>query len=225
LSLPGIRDTAVDTNGTISLEFSVLAKVSTAALLGIDAFRVELEVDLSKSGMPAFTMVGLAEGAVRESKERVFTALKNSGFRIPPSRITVNLAPADMRKEGSGYDLPLAAALLVASGVLPQQALDGWMLAGELSLDGQLKAVPGMLPLALKAREDGAKGLIAPPGNAAEAAVVEEVPVYAPETLADVLRLLTGELVLEPVAPGVKALWENRSGFHVDFSEVKTWEN
>ncbi|BBD09169.1 YifB family Mg chelatase-like AAA ATPase [Desulfovibrio ferrophilus] len=203
----------------------MLAKVSTAALLGIDAFRVELEVDLSRSGMPAFTMVGLAEGAVRESKERVFTALKNSGFRIPPSRITVNLAPADMRKEGSGYDLPLAAALLAASGVLPQVALDGWMLAGELSLDGQLKAVPGILPLALKAREQGARGLIVPPGNAAEAAVVEDVAVYAPETLADVVRLLTGELILEPVAPGVKALWEGRSGFHVDFSEVKGQEH
>lgn len=90
----------------------MIAKVSTAALLGIDGFSIELEVDLARSGMPAFIMVGLAEGAVREAKERVFSALKNSGFKLPPSRITVNIAPADIRKEGSGYDLPLALGLL-----------------------------------------------------------------------------------------------------------------
>ena len=112
----------------------MIAKVSTAALLGIDGFTIELEVDLARSGLPAFTMVGLAEGAVRESKERVFSALKNSGFRLPPSRITVNIAPADVRKEGSAYDLPLALGLLAGAEVIAPEKLSGLYLAGELSL-------------------------------------------------------------------------------------------
>lgn len=110
----------------------MLATIATTALLGIDAYRVDIEVDLARQGMPAFTMVGLAEGAVRESKERVFSALKNSGFKLPPSRITVNLAPADMRKAGSGYDLPLAIGLLMGAGVLPADKAAGWFLAGEV---------------------------------------------------------------------------------------------
>ncbi|MFP4108620.1 MAG: magnesium chelatase domain-containing protein, partial [Desulfonatronovibrio sp.] len=102
----------------------MIAKVTTAALLGIDAFRIQLEVDYSRSGLPAFTMVGLAEGAVKESKERVFSALKNSGYKLPPARITINLAPADVRKEGSSYDLPLALGLLCASGIIPQNKIE-----------------------------------------------------------------------------------------------------
>ncbi|HCU67656.1 MAG TPA: magnesium chelatase, partial [Desulfomicrobium sp.] len=131
----------------------MIAKVSTAALLGIDGFTMELEVDLARSGMPAFIMVGLAEGAVREAKERVFSALKNTGFKLPPSRITVNIAPADIRKEGSAYDLPLALGLLAGAEVIPQEKLSGLYLAGELSLSGELKPVSGALPLALRARE------------------------------------------------------------------------
>ncbi|MBA4359070.1 MAG: magnesium chelatase, partial [Desulfovibrio sp.] len=149
----------------------MIAKVSTAALLGIEALPVSLEVDLTRSGMPAFTLVGLAEGAVREAKERVLSALKNAGYKLPPARITVNLAPADLRKEGSAYDLPLALGLLAASesldpGLLapegPDSKVGGWFLAGELSLDGALKPVPGILPLAILARDQGATGLMVP---------------------------------------------------------------
>ena len=117
----------------------MIAKVATAALHGIDGFSIELEVDLARAGIPAFTMVGLAEGAVRESKERVFSALKNSGFRLPPSRITVNMAPADIRKEGSAYDLPLALGLLAGAEVVPQEKLSGLYLVGELFFSGELK--------------------------------------------------------------------------------------
>ena len=168
----------------------MIVKVLSAALQGVDAFQVDLEVDLAKSGMPAFIMVGLAEGAVRESRERVFSALKNSGFKLPAARITVNLAPADRKKEGSAYDLPLALGLIAAAGILPASAAEGFFMAGELSLAGELKAVPGVLPLAILAEKSGARGLIVPSDNAEEAAVVSGLPLLVlPEELsAAVLR-------------------------------------
>ncbi|NJB69279.1 magnesium chelatase family protein [Desulfobaculum xiamenense] len=203
----------------------MLAKASCAALMGIDAFKVELEVDFSRCGMPAFTMVGLAEGAVRESKERVMAALRNCGFRLPPSRITVNLAPANLRKEGSAYDLPLALGLLAGAGVLDAESLNGWFLAGELSLTGELKGVSGVLPLAVRARDDGARGLIVPAVNAAEASVVDGVSVYAAQTLADAVRLVTGDADAAPVTNGLDELWADRENFPMDFAEVKGQEH
>jgi len=196
-------------------------RVATAALLGIDAFPVELEVDLARQGLPSFAMVGLAEGAVRESKERVLAALKNSGFKLPAARITVNLAPADMRKEGSAYDLPLAAALLAAAGVLPPGAAEGLFLAGELSLAGEVKPVPGILSMAVRAREMGARGILVPRDNAREAAVVRDLPVYGLTTLSEAVEFLNGQLSLSP-----EPLPETDPGpvpgdFLVDFSEVK----
>ncbi len=175
--------------------------------------------------MPAFTMVGLAEGAVRESKERVFSALKNSGFRLPPSRITVNLAPADVRKGGSAYDLPLAVGLVGAAGVLPPEALQGYYFAGELSLSGQLKPVRGVLPQAIRARDEGARGLVVPLGNAAEAAVVEGLAVFGLETLGQTISFLAGEVVLAPVHSGVDQLWAERENFFIDFADVKGQEH
>ena len=202
----------------------MIAKVSTAALLGIDGFSIELEVDLARSGMPAFIMVGLAEGAVREAKERVFSALKNSGFKLPPSRITVNIAPADVRKEGSGYDLPLALGLLAGAEVIDQRKLSGLYLAGELSLSGELKPVPGVLPLALRAREAGARGMIVPEANGREAAVVQGLPVFACKSLAQVVRFVLGEESLDPLVCDVEGLWAERERFWRDFSEVKGQE-
>ncbi len=202
----------------------MIAKVATAALLGIDAFTIELEVDLARSGMPAFTMVGLAEGAVREAKERVFAALKNTGFRLPPSRITVNIAPADIRKEGSGYDLPLALGLLAGADLVPQEKLSGLYLAGELSLSGELKPVPGILPLALRARAAGARGLIVPAGNGQEAAVVQGLSVFACSGLDEVVRFVLGEIEIAPATCAVDDLWNRREVFVRDFSEVKGQE-
>jgi magnesium chelatase family protein len=208
----------------------VIAKVHTAALLGIEARPVSLEVDLTRSGMPAFTLVGLAEGAVREAKERVLSALKNAGYRLPPARITVNLAPADLRKEGSAYDLPLALCLLAASETLTTDCLapdgtGGWFLAGELSLDGALKPVPGILPLAILARDQGAQGLIVPADNAAEAAVVQGLCVYGAENLAQAVRIVTGEDAPRPVVVDVDALWAGQTGADGDFAEVKGQEH
>lgn len=200
----------------------MVVHLASGALQGVDAFRVELEVDFSRQGMPTFVMVGLAEGAVRESRERVLKALQNSGFRLPPGRITVNLAPADRRKEGSAYDLPLALGLLAAAGILPENALEGWFSAAELSLDGRLKPVPGVLPLALLARNEHARGLLVSPDNAAEAAVAEGLAVYAPSTLAEAAALLSGALELpqaEPLPP------QDAAGCALDFSDVKGQEH
>lgn len=206
---------------TSAKEHRLIAKVRTAALLGIEAVPVALEVDLARSGMPAFTLVGLAEGAVREAKERVLSALKNAGHRLPPSRITVNLAPADLRKEGSGYDLPLALCLLAAAEVIDAARLDGWFLAGELSLDGNLGPVPGVLPLAIMAREQGARGLIVPADNAAEAAVVQGLAVYGVDSLAEAVGIVTGERVPAPATVDVDALWAGQAALDGDFAEVK----
>ncbi|WP_319763759.1 YifB family Mg chelatase-like AAA ATPase [Maridesulfovibrio sp.] len=203
----------------------MIAKVSCAALMGIDAFKVDLEVDLTRQGMPAFTMVGLAEGAVKESKERVFSALKNSGYRIPPSRITVNLAPADIRKAGSAYDLPLAASLLGAAGVIDQSAMEGWFMAGELSLSGVVKPVHGVLSLAIEARRKGAQGLIVSPENVNEAAVVEGLSVYGVSTLTQLVDFLIGNTSLEPAKVDTDLLWSGRQSFGMDFSEVKGQEH
>ncbi|XPV76247.1 MAG: YifB family Mg chelatase-like AAA ATPase [Desulfovibrio sp.] len=207
----------------------MISKVSCAALMGIDALEVMLEADLSRQGMPAFSMVGLAEGAVKESKERVFSALKNSGFRIPPSRITVNLAPANIRKAGSAYDLPMAIGLLGAAGVIdtegPRGDLAKWMIAGELSLDGTTRPVTGILPLALLAKAQGAPGIIVPAGNAEEAAVVRGLNVYGIDTLAQLVRFFSGEEELEPTIVDIDNLWGAREDFFMDFSEVKGQEH
>lgn len=203
----------------------MIARVLCAALMGIDAFRVDLEVDLARQGMPAFTMVGLAEGAVKESKERVFSALKNSGYRLPPSRITVNLAPADIRKAGSAYDLPLAVALLGAAGVIDPEVLNGWFFAGELSLNGEIKAVNGLLPMALEARSHKARGLVVAPENADEAGVVEGLNVYSIRNLKDAISFLTGEKVVEAHIVDTEKMWKGRRDFGLDFSEVKGQEH
>ncbi len=199
----------------------MIVQLACGALQGVDAFRVDLEVDCRRQGMPSFVMVGLAEGAVREARERVLKALQNSGFHMPPSRITVNLAPADRRKEGSAYDLPLALGLLGASEQLPGDALKGWFLAAELSLDGSLKPVSGVLPLALLARAEHARGLLVAPENAQEAAMVEGVQVVAPRTLGEAAAFLAGKIAMDPVLP--QPLAEEVS-FHPDFADVKSQE-
>lgn len=204
----------------------MLAKVFSGGLLGIDGFLVEVEVDLTRSGLPAFSLVGLAEGAVKESKERVFSALKNSGFKLPPSRITINLAPADQKKEGSLFDLPLAIGLLVAAGILsPNSFLQTSLLAGELSLSGELRPIPGALPLALLAKEEGLKRVILPKSNGLEAAVVKGIQVFALDNLGEVLSLLQGEDI-SPLQVDVEKIFSTQlNELAGDFSEVKGQEH
>jgi magnesium chelatase family protein len=160
----------------------VLARVRTAALVGLDAVIVFAEVDVSL-GIPGFTLVGLPDASVRESGDRVRRAIRNSGFDYPPTRITVNLAPADVRKVGSGFDLPIALGLLGASGLLPVPGLDDCVVVGELSLDGRIQPTRGVLPVMVAARRAGIRRILLPPANAAEAAIVGDADVVAVETL------------------------------------------
>jgi len=154
----------------------LLSKVLSSAVLGVDAYTVEVEVDIRR-GLPSFTTVGLPEAAVKESKDRVKSAINNSGYRFPDDRITVNLAPADIKKEGTGFDLPIALGILAATGVVPPGRLSEYLILGELSLDGRIKPVRGSLPVALLARDYGLRGMILPTQNAREAAVVDGIEV------------------------------------------------
>ncbi len=169
----------------------MLAKVLSAAVVGIDGYLVEVEVDIA-SGLPAFSTVGLPEGAVKESKERVKAAIRNSGYSFPSDRITVNLAPADIKKEGSAFDLPIALGILAATGVVAHHSHVDYLFLGELSLDGSIRPVKGVLPIAVKAREEGMKGVFVPKENAPEAAVVRGLPIYAASSLCDVVDHLSG---------------------------------
>ena len=154
----------------------VLASLRSAAVFGVDAFPVLIEVDVA-FGLPHFTMVGLPDATVRESRDRVRSAIRNSGFEFPPHRITVNLAPADVRKGGSSFDLPIALGLLAASGPLARHTVEDTVVLGELSLDGGINAIRGVLPIAVAARRLGLKRLLLPPQNAAEACAVKGLEV------------------------------------------------
>lgn len=199
---------------------SMVIRLYGAGLEGVDAFPVDVEVDLVRQGLPGFTLVGLAEAAVREARERVFSALRACGFRLPPSRITVNLAPAGRRKSGTAFDLPLALGLLAASGQIPVEALQGRVFAGELSLSGALRPVPGMLPLAIMARQLGLASIILPPDNGAEAAVVRDVAVYTPAHLSQCVAFLLGREELEARQP-LPAPPEDAVLSGMDFAEVR----
>ena len=180
--------------------YGVLAAVRSAALVGIDAYAVTVEVDAAP-GLPQFAIVGLPAGAVKESRERVGAALANAGFTLPPRRITVNLAPADIRKDGTGFDLPIALGILVATGQLPATALDRVMALGELGLDGTLRTVRGALPVAMLAKAAGLRTLIVPPGNIAEAGLVGAARLAAPATLQLLVTELRGGTLREAPAP------------------------
>ncbi len=176
----------------------MLSKITSYALIGLDGVPVEVETDINK-GMVRYELVGLPDAAVKESKERIFSAIRNSGMRFPVNKITVNLAPADIKKEGSHYDLPIAISILRASEQLSANA-DGIVMLGELALDGTLRAVTGILAVLISARQAGYKKFIIPSANAAEASFIEGIEVYAPQTLREVCDLLEGREKLSPVA-------------------------
>lgn len=175
-------------------------KVNSASIVGVDAFVVEVEADLVRR-LPRTTIVGLPAGAVREAAERVRSAIVSSEFEYPRKRVTINLAPADLRKEGTVFDLPIAIAILAAQGEVPTDALRTHMFAGELGLDGTLRCIRGALPLALEARGRGFEGLVLPPGNAAQAAVVPGLTVWSAESLAQVVGMLQGNTMLAKGCP------------------------
>src|SRR5271168_434760 len=205
----------------------MLFKALSAAVYGIDANIIGVEVDFSgiQTQEDHFHTVGLPDAAVRESRDRVRAAIKNSGFAIPPTQITINLAPADIKKEGSGFDLPIAIGILGAYGALQLKDLSQFLLVGELGLDGSLRAVPGMLPVAVAARANGIANLILPAANAAEAAVVEGVKVFAVGSLTEVRGLLNaaanGGIKTQPFKVETSKLLGELQNFHQDFKDVR----
>ncbi len=167
----------------------MLSTLRTATVVGIDACQVQVEVDVS-FGLPGFTMVGLPDVGVRESRDRVRSAIRNSGFEFPPHRITVNLAPADLRKAGAAFDLPIALGILAASGGISRRHVPDILLVGELSLDGAIQPTRGVLPIAAAARREGVPGLLLPVANAPEAAVVSGLQLYPVSTLTDAVAAI-----------------------------------
>lgn len=202
----------------------MLVKSFAAALQGISATVVTIEVNCTKGIQ--FFLVGLPDVAVRESHERIVSAVQVSGFQFPRNRIVVNMAPADIRKEGSAYDLPLAVAILAGAGKVDASRLDQYMMMGELSLDGGLQPIKGALPIAIKAREEGFKGLILPRQNAREAAVVDRLEVYGVDNLREVLEFIDGKCTLEPTLVDTrKEFYDRQQTFDCDFADVRGQEN
>ncbi len=197
----------------------MLAKTLCSAVMGIDAYLVDVEVDIA-AGLPAFTTVGLPETAVKESRERVKAAIQNSGYRFPDDRITVNLAPAHIKKDGTGFDLPIAVGILAATQSMDRNKLAGYLILGELSLDGQVKPVAGSLPMALAARQAGYASIIVPRDNAHEAGVVEGITVYGAETLAQVVEHFMDGAPLEIVQTDRAALFSVCDSTSADFFDV-----
>ncbi len=196
----------------------MLAKIFTGTTLGIDAYPVEVEVDIS-AGLPYFSTVGLPDNAVKESKDRVRSAIKNSGYSFPAKRITINLAPANVKKEGTAFDLPVAAGILKAEGVITGETLADYMIVGELSLDGRIKPVNGVLSIAVCAKRSNKK-LIAPMENRGEAAIVEGLEVFGVESLSGLVEFLSGRLSEGPFAVDASGYFR-ASIPQVDMSEVK----
>ncbi len=199
---------------------AMLFRVQSAAVFGISAHPIAVEVDLSLGEKLQLMTVGLPDTAVRESSERVKAALRNCGFILPAQKVTINLAPADLRKEGSAYDLPMAVGILGAAGRLHVPDLSGFLFVGELSLDGSVRAVKGTLSMAVMARDRGIAGLVVPEANAHEAAVVDGVRAYPVRSLAQVVALLNGREPWIPLAVDRVQLLALRSGYDVDFREV-----
>jgi len=201
----------------------MLSRVLSSAVIGIDAYIVEVEVDISK-GLPNFSTVGLPEGAVRESKERVKASIKNSGYDFPSDRITVNLAPADVKKEGSAFDLPMAIGILAATGIISGDLLRECLILGELSLDGLIRPVKGALSVAVLAKELNMKGIFLPEENATEAAAVQGINIYPVNALSEVVQALAGISVPEPFHADQEELFKTPDN-DMDLSDVLGQEN
>ncbi|MBR4047460.1 MAG: YifB family Mg chelatase-like AAA ATPase [Bacteroides sp.] len=202
----------------------MLVKVFGAAVQGIDATLITIEVNSSRGCL--FNLVGLPDSAVKESYQRIRSALQVNNYKLPTSSITINMAPADIRKEGSAYDLPLAIGMLASKEMIKPDLLPDYLIMGELSLDGGLQPIKGALPIAILARELGFKGMIVPQQNAREAAVVNNLEVFGVENIKDVVQFFNGEKILDPVIVNTREeFYSRQTTFDFDFSEVKGQEN
>ena len=204
----------------------MLSKVQSSAIIGIDAFIVEVETHM-EGNIPSFHMVGLPDNTVKESRERVISAIKNSGFSFSFNRrITINLAPADLKKGGSSYDLPIALSILSAQGEISEEKLEDFIIVGELALDGTVRPVRGVLSSALEARKKGKKGLLIPAKNAREAGVVAHgLNVYPVHSLTDAVNFLNNVLPIDPVKVNLHDIFRQKQHYLLDFSDVKGQEH
>ena len=202
----------------------MLAKACSAAVNGIEAYPVEVEVNAGY-GDTIIVIVGLPDAAVKESRDRVMTALINSGFNFTFGRTTINLAPADVKKEGPSFDLPIAIGMLAASEQIQTDQLDNFVMVGELALDGGVRSVKGVLPIALRARQEGKVGLLVPPENAAEAAVVSGLQVIAVKNLREAVAFLEGEMRISPTRVDIASLFDHPTDDDIDFADVKGQES
>jgi magnesium chelatase family protein len=203
----------------------MLARLNSVALEGIEGRICEVEVDVARGGFEKTIIVGLPDAAVKESTERVKSAIVNSGFKYPKTQSVVNLAPADIKKEGPSFDLPIALGMLSGEGGFESSALENYVIAGELALDGRVRPVNGVLSMAMTAAEKGYSGIIVPLENANEAAVVQDIEVYGVGSLAQTVGFLNGNLPLESVNVDIEQVFQKESRYDVDFSEVKGQEN
>ncbi|MGB2843890.1 MAG: YifB family Mg chelatase-like AAA ATPase, partial [Candidatus Aminicenantaceae bacterium] len=197
----------------------MLFKIASASLIGIDSYLVDVEVDISM-GLPGFVTVGLPDASVRESKERVRAALKNCGYKFPSRKITINLAPADRRKEGSSFDLPISLGLLAYLDLFPIERLRDYLFLGELALDGTLKSGKGILSSTVLARKKGFKGIVIPKENEKEASLVQGIDVYGMENLVQVIHLLNDSEEISPCRYSLKELLP-RPEYDMDFQEIR----
>jgi magnesium chelatase family protein len=203
----------------------MLAKLKTFSLLGIDALPVEVEVDVSPSGLPKLILVGLAEAAVKESAHRVERAMVNSGFQRPQNRVVINMAPADLPKEAASFDLPIALGILAGSGQMSPERLAEYAVVGELALDGSTRPAKGALSMAMTAvKENHLRGMLVPSGSAAEAAVVEGLEIIPISSLAQAVAFLSGEIEIEPTPSRLDDLFRTYSAYEVDFADVRGQE-
>src|SRR5438309_74029 len=198
----------------------VLACLRTAAVFGVDACPVHVEVDVS-FGLPSFTMVGLPDASVRESRDRVRSAIRNSGYEFPPHRITVNLAPADVRKAGASFDLPIALGILAAQGVVERRHIADLVLLGELSLDGSIHATRGVLPIAAAARREGIASILLPRANANEAAIVSGLRVYPVGSLEEAVRAMNDPSSAAAALPPIPASGSSAALAEPDLEDVR----
>ncbi len=198
----------------------MLARIYSAAVFGVDAYEVEIEVNAG-AGDPAIVIVGLPDTAVKESRDRVTTAIANSAFRWPRQRTTINLAPADIKKEGPSFDLPIALGMIAVSQQIDPAKIESYSFVGELALTGAVRPVKGVLPIALEARRRGRQGLIVPAANASEAAMVEGIDVFGVRNLREAFEFLTGETELAPVRGDLSQFFSTHQSYEVDFADVK----
>ena len=203
----------------------MLAQVYSGAIFGIDAYMMEIEVDFSSARERTTVIVGLPDAAVKESKDRVFAAMKNSGFFPPQGYTTINLAPADIKKEGPSFDLPIALGVLAATGQIRTATLRDYVIVGELALNGSVRPVKGTLPIAIAARDNGKKGLLVPAENAAEASIVEGIDTYPIHDLVQASKFVVGGAAIQPMRRDLKEAFGEASNYPIDLSDVKGQEH